>query len=265
MALFRSRDAQLFYQVTGNGPAVVLLHPFPLNHHFWDEVVEHLSGRYRVVLPDLRAHGDSEAGEGPVTMQRLAEDLALLLRELEISKASVVGVSIGGYLLFEFCRRHRDQVAALVLANTRAGDETPEARKGRLEIADRVEREGTGALINDMLSRLLSKTTQTNRPDIVDKARAMMQAMSPGDIAAVQRGMAGREDSIPTLSLISVPTLVIAGEDDSVPLSELELMQQRIAGSRLQVIAKAGHYAAMEQPDEFGRLLRTFFDAVVRR
>ncbi len=89
----------------------------------------------------------------------------------------------------------------------------------------------------------------TNRPDIVDAGRAMAKKMSPADIAAVQRGMAERPDSIPTLATINVPTLIIAGEDDSVPLGEFELMHQRIGGSQLTVISKAGHYAAMERPD----------------
>ena len=264
MATIRSGDSQLFYEAIGSGPAVVLLHPFPLNHHFWDGVVPSLSPRYRVVLPDLRGHGDSDAGEGPVTMQKLADDLDRLCRELNITRAIFVGVSIGGYTLFEFWRRHRDRIAALVLANTRAGAESPEGRSARLQIADKVEREGTAAFIDDLLQKLFSKTTLTNRPDIVDAARAMAKQMSPADIAQVQRGMADRADSIPTLATMNVPTLVIAGEDDSVPTSELELMHQRIAGSQYRVIPKAGHYAAMEQPTEFGRLLRTFFDALPR-
>ena len=264
MATLRSGDAQLFYETTGSGPDVVLLHPFPLNHHFWDAIVPQLSTRYRVVLPDLRAHGDSDAGDGPVSMTKLADDLDRLCRELDITRAIFVGVSIGGYALFEFMRRNRERVAALVLANTRAGAETPEGRAVRLQIAETVGREGTAAFIDDLFQRLFSKTTVANRPDIVEAARAMAKRMSPGDIAQVQRGMADRGDSIPTLAAIKVPTLVVAGEDDSVPLSELELMHQRIAGSQYRVIPKAGHYAAMEQPAEFGRLLRTFFDALPR-
>ena len=199
-----------------------------------------------------------------MTMTKLADDLDRLCRELDITRAIFVGVSIGGYALFEFWRRYRERVAALVLANTRAGAETPEGRAARLQIAEKVEREGTAAFIDDLLQKLFSKTTLANRPDIVDAARAMAKQMSPADIAQVQRGMADRADSIPTLAAINVPTLVIAGEDDSVPLSELELMHQRIAGSQYRVIPKAGHYAAMEQPAEFGRLLRTFFDALPR-
>lgn len=264
MATYRSGDAQLFYECTGAGPDVVLLHPFPLHHDFWDGILDQLRSRYRLVLPDLRAHGDSDAGDGPVTMQKLADDLDRLCRELEITRAIFVGVSIGGYALFEFWRRYRERVAAMVPANTRASAETPEGRAGRLQTAEKVLREGTAEFTEELLQKLFSKTTLTNRPDIVDAARAMAKKMSPADVAAVQRGMAERADSIPMLATIQVPTLVIAGEDDSVPLSELELMHQRIAGSQFRVIPKAGHYAALEQPAEFGGLMRTFFDGLLR-
>ncbi len=265
MPTFRSGDAQLYYEVAGNGPDVVLLHPFPLNRHFWDPVTPQLSTRYRLILPDLRGHGDSELGEGPVTMQKLADDLSKLCHEESISKAFFVGVSIGGYLLFEFWRRYRDQVAALVLANTRPGAETPEGKASRLQLADRVLREGTDSFIEEMLSKLLSRATRSNRPDIVDAARRMMQSMSAEDIAGVQRGMAERPDSVATLATVNVPTLLIAGDEDSIPLSEFELMRQQIPGSRLQVISQTGHYAAREKPAEFAALLRTFLDGLVRR
>src|ERR1022692_1186860 len=265
MPTFRSGDAQLSYEIAGSGPDVVLLHPFPLNRHFWDSVTAQLSTRYRLILPDLRAHGDSELGEGPATMQKLADDLAGLCRNENIRKAFFVGVSIGGYLLFEFWRRHREQVAALVLANTRPGAETSEGKTNRLQLADRVLHEGSDSFIEEMLSKLLSQTTRTNRPDIADAARRMMQSMSADDIAGVQRGMAERPDSVATLATINVPTLLIAGEEDSIPLSEFELMRERISGSGLQVISQVGHYAALEKPAEFAALLRTFFDGLVRR
>ena len=264
MESFRRGDAQLIYELAGIGPDLVLLHPFPLHHGFWDGVLNQLTTRYRVIRPDLRAHGDSDAGEGPVTMQKLAGDLERLCCELGIVRAIFVGVSIGGYTLFEFWRRYRERVSAMVLANTRPGAETPEGRAGRLEIAERVLREGTLGFTNTVVQKLCSPATLANRPDLIDAARAMAGKMSPTDIAEVQRGMADRPDSIPTLQTINVPTLVIAGEDDGVPLSEMQLIHQGIAGSQFRVIAKAGHYAAMEQPAEFGRLLRTFFDAQPR-
>lgn len=259
MAVLRSDDAVLHYAVTGSGPDVVLLHPFPLNRGFWDAVVPTLSTRYRVITPDLRAHGESDAGEGPVTMAKLAADLERLCRELEITRAMFVGVSIGGYALFEFWRQNRDRIGALVLSNTRAGAESPEGRTNRVRLAEQVLKEGTASFVEEMLAKLLSPTTLNNRPDIVDVARRMMQQMSPQDIAAVQRGMAERPDSIQSLSSISVPAIVMVGADEA--RGEAELMHDRIAGSKLYVIEKAGHYSAMEQPEEYARILRQFADA----
>ena len=260
MSTFRSSDAQLYYEIAGNGPDLVLLHPFPLNHNFWKGVAERLSTRYRLILPDLRAHGESEPGDGAATMEKLADDLAALCRELRIQKAHFVGVSIGGYTLFEFWRRHREQVRSLVLSNTRASAETPEGRANRLALADKVLREGTGAFLKEMLEKLLSPATRTNRPDIVDAALRMMQQMSPQDIAAVQQGMADRPDSIPTLKTIDVPTLVLVGADEAP--AEAELMRQHIAGSRMHVIPRAGHYAALEQPVDFAELLHQFLGSL---
>ncbi len=264
MPTLRTPDAQLFYEVAGSGPVLVLLHPFPLNHSFWTPVAQQLSSRYRLVLPDLRAHGDSEPGEGPVTMEKLAADLAALCHEEKVTRAIFAGVSIGGYLLFEFWRRYRERVAALVLANTRPTADTAEARRDRLASADKVLREGTAGFIEETLVKLFSPVTVSNRPDIVDAARRMMQKMSPQDIAAVQQGMAGRPDSIATLNTIDVPTLILTGEDDSVPRAEAELMRQMVPNSQLHVIARAGHYAALEQPLEFARLLRSFCDQLPR-
>jgi 3-oxoadipate enol-lactonase len=223
-----------------------------------------LSGCYRVITPDLRGHGDSELGVGPATMEKFAADLHRLCRAEDVSRAVFVGVSIGGYALFEFWRRHREQVAAIVLSNTRAGADTSDARANRLRTADQVLQEGTAGFIEDMLAKLLGTTTRTNRPDIVDSARRMMRKMSPEDIAGVQRGMADRPDSVETLTTINIPAMVVAGAEDNVPVSEAELMRDRIRGSKLYVIDRAGHYAAMERPEEYSRLLRQFASQISR-
>ncbi|HKC70437.1 MAG TPA: alpha/beta fold hydrolase, partial [Terriglobales bacterium] len=119
MERIKSGDAEIAYQVLGKGAPVVLLHPFPANHEFWKPAAERLATRYRVLLPDLRGHGDSEVGEGPATMEKHAADLARVCDETGIGRAVFVGVSIGGYILFEFWRRYRQRVRALVLSDTR--------------------------------------------------------------------------------------------------------------------------------------------------
>jgi pimeloyl-ACP methyl ester carboxylesterase len=256
----KSDDAEIRYHILGEGPPVILLHPFPANHEFWLPVTGALS-RYRMILPDLRGHGDSDAGEGPATMEKHAADLARVMDDAEIPRAPMIGVSIGGYVLFEFWRKHRNRVTALVLCNTKAPADSPEARSVRLQAANDVLERGTEAFFQSMIPRLLGQTMRETRPDRVDGALRMMRKMSPNDVAQVQRGMADRPDSIDTLKSINVPTVIVTGEEDILTgRNEAELMHRYISGSQMRVLPKAGHYSPWEQPEEFGKLLRSFLD-----
>jgi pimeloyl-ACP methyl ester carboxylesterase len=258
---FTSDDAQLYYEFMGAGPSIVLLHPFPVHHGFWKSITGQLATRYQVVLPDLRAHGRSEVGKGTATMAKHASDLMRLLEALQIPKAVFVGVSLGGYLLFEFWRKFRERTSALVLANTRAEADTEQGRANRLKSIADSRLHGTGPFFDAQAQNLIGETTRRTRPDIVANARAMMQMMSVDGLAAIQQGMAERPDSVPTLRTINVPTLIIAGEEDTVtPIANAKLMHQQIDGSQLQTIARGGHYSALEDPQEFGRALRQFLD-----
>jgi 3-oxoadipate enol-lactonase len=256
-----SDDAEISYWTLGDGPAVVLLHPFPVHHEFWLPVAESLASHYRLILPDLRGHGESGIGEGPATMQKHAGDIARVMDDADIGRAPIIGVSIGGYVLFEFWRQHRGRVTGLGLCNTKASADGPEARAGRLLAASDVLERGTEPFFESMLPKLFGRSTRENRPDVVTAALGMMRKMSPEDIAQVQRGMAQRPDSIDTLKTINVPTLIVTGNEDIMTgINEAELMRQYIAGSQLRVIPKAGHYSPWEQPGEVARLLRNFLD-----
>jgi 3-oxoadipate enol-lactonase len=194
-------------------------------------------------------------------MEKHASDLAQVLDDAGVGRAIFCGVSIGGYVLFEFWRRYRGRVAALGLCCSRAQADTDEVRNTRLKNADLLLERGTEWFVDLMAPKLLGKSTQEARPDLVADARRMMLQMSPQDIAQVQQGMAARPDSVKTLKTINVPTLVVMGEEDTlVPLSDGELMRQHIANSRLAVIPKAGHFAVWEQPETVGKLIRQFVD-----
>ncbi|MFZ1139842.1 MAG: alpha/beta fold hydrolase [Candidatus Sulfotelmatobacter sp.] len=259
----KSDDAEIVCWVLGGGPPVVLLHPFPANHEFWLPVAEVLATKYRVVMPDLRGHGDSGVGEGPATMEKHAADIARVMDNAGVGRAPLVGVSIGGYALFEFWRKHRGRVAALGLCNTKAPADGPEARAGRLQAANDVLERGTEPFFESMIPKVMARNTREMRPDLVDGALRMMRKMSAEDVAQVQRGMAARPDSIETLKTINVPTLLVTGDEDVMTgVNEAELMRQHIAGSQMRVIPKAGHYSPWEQPEEAARLLRQFLDGL---
>jgi len=259
----KSADAEIVYRVLGEGSPVILLHPFPANHEFWLPVANVLSTRYRLILPDLRGHGDSENGEGPATMEKHAADIFRVMDDAEVGRAPLVGVSIGGYALFEFWRKHRGRVAALGLCNTKAPADPPEARAARLHAANDVIERGTEPFFESMIPRLLGKSTRELRPDLVEGALRMMRKMSPEDVAQAQRGMAERPDSVDTLKTISVPTLLVTGEEDLLTgMNEAELMRLHISNSQMRVIPKAGHYSPWEQSEEVGKVLRQFLDGV---
>ncbi len=263
MERLRSYDAEIFYEIRGSGPPVVLLHPFPCDHEFWNPVAGALDSRYRLILPDLRGHGDSEIGEGPAVMQKHAGDVARVLDATGVGKAAFVGCSIGGYILFEFWRHFRARVSSLALCDTRPQADTAEGRANRLKAAAAVLEQGTEPFIESMIPKLMGRTTVGTRPDLIDGARAMMRKMSAEDISLVLRGMAERPDSVGDLKSINVPTLIVIGEEDVLStVADGELMRQNIAGSRLKVVPKAGHYAPWEQPEAVGTVLRQFLDDV---
>jgi pimeloyl-ACP methyl ester carboxylesterase len=263
MNRIRSADAEIAYEVQGSGPPVVLLHPFPVNHEFWNPAAKLLQQRYRLIMPDLRGHGESDAGDGPATMEKHALDLNRILNEEQVGRAPFVGVSIGGYILFEFWRRFPGRIAALILCNTKAQADAPEARNNRLQAANDVLERGTEPFFAGMISKVLAETTQRTRPDLVEDALRMMREMSAEDVASAQRGMAERPDSLETLKTINVPTLLITGDEDQFTgVPEAELMKRHIPSAQLKVIPKAGHYSPFEQPEQVGLLLRQFVESL---
>lgn len=263
MERLRSDDAEIAYQVEGNGRPVVLLHPFPVHHEFWNPIIPALGSRYRIIRPDLRGHGDSEIGQGPALMGKHATDIARIMDAAGVGKAVMIGCSIGGYILFEFWRRYRARVASLAICDSRPQPDNAEGRANRLKVAAEVLEQGTEPFFQAQIPRLMGRTTVAARPDLVDGAHRMMKKMSPEDVSLVQRGMAERPDSVGDLKTINVPTLIVIGEEDilSTP-ADGELMRQNIPGAQLRVIPKAGHYAPYEQPDTVGPILRQFLDSI---
>ena len=257
-------NVEISYGDEGAGLPVIFFHAFPLNQTMWDEQVAALREQYQVITFDWRGFGNSEIGSAePIQMKQLAADARELLKQLGIEKAVIVGLSMGGYAALAFFKAYRNTVLALVLADTRATLDTPEARERRLQSAERAEREGAAAIADDVTPALLGKTTLESKPEIVSRVRAMVTSTSPVAIAAGQRGMAERQDSADLLAQIACPTLVIVGTEDTLtPVAEAEFTHNSIAGSKLVVIEKAGHLSNMEQPAEFNRVLLDFLGSL---
>jgi 3-oxoadipate enol-lactonase len=251
--------AELACEVTGTGPAVLLLHAFPLGLAMWDEQAAAFQDAHQVVRFDCRGFGGSPPGDSLLTMERIADDAVGVLDRLGIPSAAVGGLSMGGYAALALVRRHADRIHALVLADTRAGADSPEAKATRAAQAEKVRREGAAAIADAVLPKLLGATTHQARPELVARVRRIIESNPPRGIADALAGLAARADSTATLREIRVPTLVVVGEEDAItPPAEAEALQRGIAGSRLAVIPRAGHLANMENPAEFNREVGAF-------
>jgi 3-oxoadipate enol-lactonase len=251
------------YADEGAGLAVIFIHAFPLNQTMWDDQVAALRSRFRVITLDLRGFGRSDAPAGPYSMDQMAADVRALMQALSIESAVIAGCSMGGYVALAFYRNYPEAARALVLADTRASADTEEARDRREKSAEKAEREGARAIADDMTPLLLGSTTEQKRPEIVQRVRAMVEANSPRGIAAAQRGMAARSDSVSLLSVITCPALVVIGSEDKlVGLAEAEALRNKIPDARLRVIESAGHLPNLEQPEEFTRALIEFLETL---
>ena len=253
--------ARVHYADAGHGePALVLLHAFPLHSGMWAPQLEHLSAERRVVAPDLLGFGASDAPESMYryTMAGYADLVAGLLDHLGLERVVLGGLSMGGYVAFAFLRAHAARVAALILADTRAGADTTEVFERRTDQQDQVSRVGTAAVIDTLLTGLLCEHTRTNRPDLVEQVRRLMDNSPAGFIGALE-AMKNRPDASDELAGISVPTLLLVGEDDGPsPPDVARSMQERIRGAELTVLPRAGHLSNLEAADGFNAAVAGF-------
>lgn len=247
---------------SGNRPVLLFIHGFPMDHRLWTAQLRGLAPHARVIAPDLRGHGRSTVTPPPLTMEQHADDLAALLDHLDVERAVVGGLSMGGYVAFALWRRHRDRVRALVLADTRAEPDTVAARLGRDAAALRVQELGAAAHAEEMLPKLLAPANLAV-PRRVSAARSMMAAQPVAGIVGALAGLRDRPDSRLTLATITVPTLILVGEADTLtPPSDAAVMAAAIPTARVVTISGAGHLSPLENPRAFNAALRDFIRQV---
>jgi pimeloyl-ACP methyl ester carboxylesterase len=256
----RAGGLDVGYDEVGGGVPVVFLHGFPHNRTLWAPQTAALAERARCIAPDLRGFGETRAAP-PYSVDQYADDVAALLDALRIDRAVIAGLSMGGYVAFAFWRRHRRRVRALVLADTRAGADSDEARAKRRELATLARQRGSAAVAEAQIVGMVGKTTREERPEVVDMVRRMLESAPVRGIVGALEAMMARPDSSLTLTTIDVPTLVLVGDEDVLtPAKEAQAMHEAIAGSRLEVLAGAGHVSNVEQPEEFNRVLGEFVE-----
>jgi 3-oxoadipate enol-lactonase len=262
----------------GEAPPVVLLHPFPFARGIWSGLTDALATHHRVIAVDARGFGETPLGqdgdgdgEGDgdgdgdgdgYAIDELADDVAALLAELGVARAAVLGMAMGGYTALAFAVRHPARLAALILADTRAGADSAETREARDRAIGRIKATGSGPYLDGSLARLLSPSAS---PDLVGFLRARAETRPASLIAGIE-ALRDRPDRAAELGAIRVPTLAIRGSDDQVtPAVDMQQMAGAIAGATFVSLSGAGHLSHIEAPEAFQRALMTFLGTALQR
>lgn len=249
---------EIGYDDVGSGDALVFLHGFPHHRALWAPQLGALLDRARCIAPDLRGFGESSIVP-PYSIDQYADDLAALLDSLRIERAVVCGLSMGGYVALAFWRRHKARIRALVLMDTRAGNDSAEARERRDQMIALARSRGSEAVADAMITGMVGKRTREKCPEVVDDVHRMLESAPVEGVVGALESLRDRPDSTATLETIDVPTLIVVGEDDVLtPPSEAALLHAGIRGSTLEVITGAGHVANVERPAAVNHVLTEF-------
>ncbi len=258
MGFFTARGLRLHFEDSGTGVPVLLLHSFPLSGALFHPQVSALSSQARFVIPDLRGFGQSAAGEGPATMEELAEDALLLLDHLRIPAAVVGGSSMGGYVALALLQQDPGRVRGLVLADTQVGADNEATRAAREALAQEVLAGGMGVLVRRQLAPLLSPSASEEIRTLVAD---LIRANPPAGAAAALRGMALRPDRRDILARFAGPVLVAVGADDVLtPPAKAREMASLTSQATLAVFPGAGHLPSLEVAASFNQVLARFLE-----
>lgn len=255
---------ELYYDDIGEGNVpIIFLHGFPFDKSMWQGQLDFLKSSYRVIACDIRGFGKSTDEESHLSIDLFAEDLIAFMDELEIEKAIICGLSMGGYITLNAHQRFSDRFEALILADTQCIADTPEVKEKRYDAISEIEVNGVANFNEGFIKKVFHKDSFTNKKELVEELRSVVFS-NPEHI--IQRGLAAiaeRSETCSTLDKITIPTLIICGKEDSVtPLAQSEAMKKAISGATLKVIENAGHVSNLEQADEFNKHLSDFLKAI---
>lgn len=248
---------ELAFEERGSGPVLLFVHGFPLDRTMWIPQLAGLAKIRTCVAVDLRGHGlSSDPSPGDYSMDLFADDVARTLDLMGATQADICGLSMGGYVLFSLWRRHPGRVRSLILIDTKAEADSPEAKAAREKTAELVAGEGMDALWKQLEQKMFGSNPAQ---EVKDKVRRMFGDVPPEVAAADALAMRDRPDSTPDLETITVPVLWLQGEEDQLmPVDAARATAARIPECRFEAIPKGGHLAPMENPEATNDAIRQF-------
>lgn len=255
---------ELAYEERGSGPVLVMIHGFPFNSTMWIEQLKGLAKIRRACAVDLRGSGYTKVdGTDGFSIDLFADDVARTLDDIGADQADVMGLSMGGYVVFSMWRRHKDRIRSIILADTKAEADSDEAKAGRDKVAAMLREkgdEGIEQLANDLIPKL---TAPNPSAEVVDHLRRMVLSTPPEVAAAQALAMRDRADSTGDLAGITVPVLWIQGADDALmPPDSVRGAAGQIPNARFETIPNGGHVSPMENPAEANKIITAFLNEV---
>jgi 3-oxoadipate enol-lactonase len=245
-----------------DAPAVLLVHGFPLDSRMWRSQTEELSRSHRVVTPDLRGFGQSHSSDA-FTLESLADDLHALIQTLRLGPVVLGGLSMGGYTALAYVRKYPGTLRGLMLVDTRAEADTPEAKDNRGKMIELVRAQGAKAVAAKMLEKLVAPDTLAQNPHVVAELRSIMEACRALTIEHALTAMRDRPDRVGELGAIAMPTLILVGELDAItPPPAAQVMHRTIPRSKYLVIPGAGHMAPMERAQQVNDAMAQFLTEI---
>lgn len=246
--------------------SIVFIHGFPFSSEMWKRQTQMLQDKntnLRIITYDLRGHGQSSVGDGQYTIELFVDDLIALLDYLKITRTILCGFSMGGYIALRAIERNPDRFNALVLCDTMSSADSNEAKIRRANSIMLIKKEGVGRFAEAFLKAVFAPQTFETKPGIIDEIRRTVLSNSALGICGGLLAMAGRTDTTEALPKISVPTLILVGENDMVtPPSAAGIMHDKIPNSKLHLIYNAGHMSNLENPILFNGHLTEFLDGI---
>jgi pimeloyl-ACP methyl ester carboxylesterase len=253
----------LAWRDTGDTASKVLvwLHAFPLSGEMWSAQMDFPG--WRVIAPDLAGLGGSSDHDGVPDIADFAGDTLALLDHLGLKRVVLGGLSMGGYAAFAFHHLAADRLRGLILADTRSAADSAAARIARETMLGVVEAKGAQGVADEMMPKLVGRTTHETRPDVVARVRRLIEGNGASGIGRAVRRLRDRPDRTPELGSISVPTLVVVGEEDVLtPPDDSRALAAEIRDAMLTVLPGAGHLSNLETPDAFTGAVRAWLPAV---
>jgi pimeloyl-ACP methyl ester carboxylesterase len=242
---------RLAYERRGSGAPMVLLHGFPLDHHLWDDVAPLLSDTFELIIPDLRGFGGSSTVDSFYVMEDFAADIAVLLDQLQIQKAAIVGHSMGGYVALAFTRLYPERVTGLGLISSQVVADAPDRKEGRYKSAAEVADKGIASVVVTMTPKFTSDAR------LQEFARQSMEQQQPAAYIGALKAMAERVDSTPLLSSLNIPVVLVHGDADSlIPIDRAREVKAAVPKAHLVEISGAGHMPMMESPEQTAGALK---------